>query len=141
MRKRLLYCVRVIGTPQHRHYLVQRSDGRFLGAAGRWVDEQQLALVYRTVADAQTGCRPFVKRQTRGKPRRQFTCTLEVTVVGRGTDTITAADVAGYLRDVMLICVDYEIPHDGPLAGHHVEARALVGGLTEVLPAILPGRD
>jgi len=131
MRKKLIYCVRIVGTPRHRRYVVQRSDGRFLGAASRWVDEQHLALVYRTVGEAQMACQPFILRQCRGKPRRQFTCTLAVTVVG-DAGAITAADVADYLRDVMNIGIDYEILHDGALADHHVEVRALVGGMTEV---------
>ncbi len=132
MKKKYIYCVRIVGTPRHRRYVVQRSDGLFLGAASRWVDEQQLALVYRTVGEAQVACQPFIMRQCRGKPRRQFFCTLAVTVVGSDTGTVTAADVADYLRDVLHIGLDYEIPHDGPLADHHVEVRALVGGMTEV---------
>lgn len=132
MGKKLIYCVRVVGTPRHRRYVVQRSDGRFLGAASRWVDEQHLALVYRTVGEAQVACQPFVMRQCRGKPRRRFTCTLAVTVVG-DTGAVTAADVADYLRDVLHIGLDYEVAHDGPLADHHVEVRALVGGMAEVV--------
>jgi hypothetical protein len=71
-------------------------------------------------------------RQCRGKPRRQFTCTLAVTVVG-DTGAVTAADVAAYLHGVLHIGIDYEVPQDGPLADHHVEVRALVGGMTEVV--------
>lgn len=130
--KKHIYCVRVVGTPRHRRYVVQRSDGLFLGAASRWVDEQLLALVYRTAGEAQVACRPFVMRLCRGKPRRRFTCTLAVTVVG-DTVTVTAADVAAYLYGVLHIGIDYEVAHDGPLADHHVEVRAIVGGMTEVV--------
>ncbi len=132
MKKKYIYCVRIVGTPRHRRYVVQRSDGRFLDAASRWVDEQHLALVYRTVGEAQVACRPFIMRQCRGKPRRQFACTLAVTVVGSETGTVTAADVAAYLREVLHIGIDYEVTHVGPLADHHVEVRALVGRMTEV---------
>jgi hypothetical protein len=130
VKKKYIYCVRIAGTPRHRRYVVQRSDGLFLGAASRWVDEQPLALVYRTAGEAQVACQPFLMRQCRGQPRRQFTCTLAVTVVG-DAGTVTAADVADYLREVLHIGIDYEVPHDGPLADHHVEVRALVGGMTE----------
>lgn len=132
MKKKYIYCVRIVGTPRHRRYVVQRSDGRFLGAASRWVDEQPLALVYRTAGEAQVACQPFLMRQYRGKPRRQFTCTLAVIVVGSETGTVTASDVAAYLREVLHIGIDYEVTHAGPLADHHVEVRALVGGMTEV---------
>jgi len=132
MGKKLIYCVRIVGTPQHRRYVVQRSDGRFLGAASLWVDEQHLALVYRTVGEAQVACRPFILRQCRGKPRQRFTCTLAVTVVGSNAGAVTSADVADYLRDVLHIGLDYEVAHDGPLADHHVEVLAILGGMSEV---------
>jgi hypothetical protein len=126
MGKKLIYCVRIVGTPRHRRYVVQRSDGRFPGAASRWVDEQHLALVYRTVGE-RIACRPFIMRQCRGKPRRQFSCTLAVTVVG-DTGAVTAADVAAYLHGVLHIGIDYEVPQDRPLTDHHVEVRCSSGG-------------
>ena len=132
MKKKYTYCVRIIGTPRHRRYVVQRSDGRFLGSACRWVDEQHLALVYRTVGESQVACQPFILRQCRGKPRRRFTCTLAVTVVGSETGTVTAANVADFLRDVLHIGLDYDVAHDGPLADHRVEVRALIGGMIAV---------
>lgn len=133
MKKKHIYCVRIVGTPQHRRYVVQRSDGRFLSRASRWVDEQDLALVYRTVGDAQVACKPFILRQCRGEPRRRFTCTLAVTVIGSDTGSVTAADVADYLQKVLVIGIDYEVPHDGPVADHHIEVRAILGGMTEVV--------
>ncbi len=127
--KKFIYCCRIIGTPANRRYLLQRSDGKFWGSMSRWVVNQHKALVYRTVREAQDGCRPFIARQTRGKPRRQFTCPLTVTVIGGDVVGVTADDVANYLRKVLVIGIDYEMLHVGPLAGHHVEVRAMLGSL------------
>jgi hypothetical protein len=105
MRKKYVYCVRLVSTPVNRRFIVQRSDGRFWGGTAKWVVEQHKALVYRTVADAQADCRAFVARQTRGQPRRQFTCTLVV--------------------------IDYECEADGPLADRYVEVAVRLGDMKE----------
>ena len=131
---KVIYCVRVVGTPANRRYLIQRSDGMFLGGKGKWVAEQHKAVVYRTIADAQADCRPFVDRQKKGKPRRQFTCPLAVAVVGHGTEAVTAEDVVAYLKKVLHIGIDYEVFHDGPVGKHFVEVTAVLGGLAEVTP-------
>ncbi len=136
MRKHI-YCVRVVGTPANRRYLIQRSDGRFLGGKGKWVAEQHEGLVYRTIADAQADCRPFLNRQTKGKPRRQFACTLKVNVIGHGTGPVTAEDVAAYLKKVLHLGIDYEVFHDGPVGKHYVEVTAVLGGLAEVTPTVV----
>lgn len=132
MAKRFIYCCRMIGTPVNRRYLVQRSDCKFLGGGGRWVADQPKALVYRTLADAQGACRPFIDRQTRGKPRRQFVCTLTVNVIGKDARPVTSEDVIQYLLKVMVTGIDYEQFHDGPVADYHVEVRARLGELREV---------
>lgn len=134
MGKKHIYCVRVVGTPANRRYLIQRSDGMFLGVKCKWVAEQNNALVYRTIADAQADCRPFVDRQKKGKPRREFACTLKVNVIGHGTGTVTSEDVVAYLKKVLHIGIDYEVFHDGPVGKHFVEVTAVLGGLAEVIP-------
>lgn len=131
MRRKDIYCVRLVGTPAHRRYIVQRSDGKFWGSAGRWVAAQRKALVYRTIADAQAVCRPLIARQTRGLPRRQFACTLAVNVIGCGTRPVTAEDVADYLRRVLVIGIDFEVLPDGPLADHQVEVQARLCTMAE----------
>ena len=131
MPENFIYSVRVVGSPTNRRYLIQRSDGMFLGARGRWLPEQHKALVYRTIADAQAGCRPFADRQTRGQPRRQFACELTVTVIGHGIKAVTAEDVVAYLKKVLHIGIDYEVYHDGPVGRHTVEVTARLGGLVE----------
>lgn len=131
MRKKYVYCVRLVGTPANRRFILQRSDGRFWCGTGRWVAEQHRALVYRTVADAQAGCRAFAARQTRGQPRRQFTCTLIVKVVGDETTPVTAEAVASYLTKVLVVGIDYERQADGPLADRHVEVAVRLGEMRE----------
>jgi hypothetical protein len=131
MGKKFIYCVRVVGAPANRRYLIQRSDGGFLGGEGKWVAEPHQALVYRTIADAQADCRPLMDRQKKGKPRRRFTCSLTVTVIGHGTAAVTAEDVVAYLEKVLHIGIDYEVFHDGPVGRHTVEVTACLGGLVE----------
>lgn len=133
MEKKWRYMVRIVGGPAARRYLLQRSDGKFWGSMSRWVVRENKALVYRTVREAQAGCRPFINRQTRGEPRRQFACTLSVSVIGNDTDRVTADDVADYLRKALVMGIDYEMRYDGPLADQHVEVRARVGSMAEVV--------
>ncbi len=130
--KKFIYCVRLVGSPLNRRYILQRSDAKFWGGRGRWTGQQKNALVYRTLADAQAGVRPFIARQTRGQPRRQFTCMLVVNVIGDDINAVTAQDVTDALVKTMVIGIDYEVLHDGLLAKHHVEVRARLGGLAEV---------
>lgn len=136
MRKKYIYCVRLVGSPLNRRYIVQRSDGVFWGGAAKWVADQHKALVYRTITDAQAACRPFMDRQKRGKPRRQFTCSLTVNVFGHDTGPITAQEVAAYLTKVMTLGIDYEQLHQGPVAEHLVEVVARLGGMVEVTPTV-----
>jgi hypothetical protein len=127
--KKWMYYVRYVGSATARRFLIQRNDGRLWTGTG-WGGDQSEALLYRYTDEAQRDCRALTRQHVMGEPVRQFTCTFTATVFGEAA-TVTAGDVADYLRAVLHIGLDYEREADGPLAEMYVEVAVRLGDMKE----------
>jgi hypothetical protein len=132
----VIFHVRYIGSPKTRRMIIQRSDNYTFWDGSGWVEEVGRARLYRNLRDAQAEALRHQQGQIDKLPRREFRCTLSVTVYGDG-GRATARDVGDYLKKLMVIGIDFEgVEFDSPLAeaDAFVQCRAKLDGLKEVKP-------
>jgi hypothetical protein len=116
--------------------ILQRSDDYTFWDGRDWVEEVGQARLYQNLRDAQAEALRLQQHQIKNLPRREFRCTLSVTVFGDG-GRATASDVARYLSKLMVMGIDFEgVEVDSPLAeaDAFVQCHAQLAGLKEVMP-------
>lgn len=126
-----MYAIRIVGRPNSRRYIIQRNDHLFWTGKG-WSEHPSGGLLYRLLGDAQRDCVRFQRDLVEGLPRKEFSCTFTVTVVGENAACVTTEDVAEYLSRVLQIGLDYEVVAEGPVADAYVECQVRLGTLKEV---------
>lgn len=124
--------LRYTGPACARRFLIERDDHTFWDGRG-WVEHHRRATLYRSMGDAHAACAAILKPEIEGKPRREFKCTLTVSVIGDDVAGVKLADLIAYLTEGILISLDDEAANDGLVAASHVEARVKLGELKEVV--------
>lgn len=121
--------VRYVGDEDYsRRYLLQRQDGKFW-SGDRWVPAINDARLYHRLADAQRAYRTIHNRKFRGKPKRRFRMTLDLTVHGEAR--FSQDDLRRFLSSALHLNFDTAAAGDGP-NGNFVVAVALLHSLDEI---------
>lgn len=119
--------IRSLGRDNNLRFLVQRRDGKFW--TGRaWTTEVPKARLYARLRDAQHVCTGMQLRRQRGKPKREFTCQLRLTV--HGEQPYTLDDLRDYLQRAIQLSFDTFTAGEGP-GNSFVAAQALLFTLKE----------
>lgn len=124
--------LRYTGPACARRFLIERDDHLFWDGSG-WAEHHNRAVLYRSMGDAYAACAAIQKPLIEGKPRREFKCTMTISVIGDDAAGVKIGDLIDYLAEGLLISLDYEAADDRLVAGSHVEARVKLGELKEVL--------
>ena len=123
--------LRYTGPACARRFLIERADHLFWAGSG-WVDHHSRAVLYRSMGDAFAACAAIQRPQIEGKPRREFTCSMTVSVIGDDVAGVSLGDLVEYLTEGILVSLDYEAADDRLVAGSHVECRVKLAELKEV---------